>query len=263
MHVTFPTIGSGFVYYKVAHLRVCRHYWGRTPQYSEEVEDSQQVSRGERKKKTAIMTDDVAPAVIPKPKPKTAVKKSRSTDHPSYKEMIISTVGLLKERNGSSRQAILKHIKGHYNVGEGCETQVKLALKRLVDKKELIQVKGKGASGSFKNIKNKGASEAKPKRVVKKPVAKKPSTKASAKKPATPKKTTTKKTTAKKTPTKKPAAKKQSVKAKPAKKTDAKKKPAAKKASVKAGTRKAPAKKAATKKATPKKPASKAKTSKK
>ena len=162
-------------------------------------------------------------------KKKAAPKKP--ADHPKYSEMIAAAITALKERTGSSRQAIVKYISANYKVGDSAGTHVKLALKRGVASGALKQVKGAGASGSFKNV-----EKAKPK--AKKPAAKKPAAKkvkkpaAAAKKPAakkTPKKA--KKPAAKKTPkkTKKPAAKK------PAKKPAAKKSAAKKKATPKKG----------------------------
>lgn len=162
-------------------------------------------------------------------KKKAAPKKP--ADHPKYSEMIAAAITALKERTGSSRQAIVKYISANYKVGDSAGTHVKLALKRGVASGALKQVKGAGASGSFKNV-----EKAKPK--AKKPAAKKPAAKkvkkpaAAAKKPAakkTPKKA--KKPAAKKTPkkAKKPAAKK------PAKKPAAKKSAAKKKATPKKG----------------------------
>lgn len=153
------------------------------------------------------------------PKAKKAAAK-KPADHPKYSEMIAAAIGALKERTGSSRQAITKYIQATYKVGESAGTHVKQALKKGVASGALKQVKGTGASGSFKLAE-------KPKVVKKKPAAKKPA----AKKPA-----------AKKAAAKKPAAKKAVKAKKPAKKVVKKKPAAAKKA-----------KKPAAKKATPKK----------
>ena len=161
-------------------------------------------------------------------KKKAAPKKP--ADHPKYSDMIAAAIAALKERTGSSRQAIVKYISANYKGGDSAGTHVKLALKRGVASGALKQGKGAGASGSFKNAE-------KPKPKAKKPAAKKPAAKkvkkAAAKKPAakkTPKKAA-KKPAAKKTPkkAKKPAAKK------PAKKAAAKKPAAKKKATPKKG----------------------------
>ena len=147
-------------------------------------------------------------------------KTKKPAEHPKYIDMITAAIGGLKDRTGSSRQAIVKYIKANYKVGDNAEVHVKQALKRGVTSGALVQPKGTGASGSFKVVKK----EAPPK---KKPAAKKPA----AKKPAA----------------KKPAAKKA------AKKSPAKKKPVAKKAKTPKKTPKKPAKKPAAKKPAAKK----------
>lgn len=177
--------------------------------------------------------------------PKKTVAVKKPAEHPTYIEMVVAAIAALKERKGSSRQAILKYIQANYKVSESCNLHIKLSLKRGVAAGRLIQAKGTGASGSFKNAK----PEVKPKtKVVKKVAAKKPA----AKKPAA-KKPAAKKTAKKATPKKSTPAKKAAPA--PVKKTSAKKgrKPA-KKAAAPAP---APAKKAPAKKPTAKKPASK------
>merc|ERR1712037_1072203 len=147
--------------------------------------------------------------------PKKAAKAKAPAAHPKYSVMIAAAITTLKDRTGSSRQAILKYICANYKVDAAkAAVQVRLALKRGVAKGALkmARASGKGA-GSYKVVKVE-----KPKKVkkfVKKPAAKK------AKKP--------------KKAAKKPAAKK------PAKK--AAKKPAAKKAAKKPAAKKAAPKK--------------------
>jgi histone H1/5 len=166
-------------------------------------------------------------------KAKKAEKKAapkKPADHPKYSEMIAAAIGALKERTGSSRQAIVKYIAANYKVGDSAGTHVKLALKRGVVGGSLKQVKGSGASGSFKLAEKPKPAKKKP--AAKKPAAKKakkPAAKKPAAKKATPKKAA-KKPAAKKTPKK--AAKKPAAK-KPAKKTAAKKTAAKKKATPK------------------------------
>ena len=151
------------------------------------------------------------------PKAKKATKPKAPAAHPKYSEMIASAITALKDRTGSSRQAILKYICANYKVDAAkAAVQLRMALKRGVEKGALkmARASGKGA-GCYKVVKVE-----KPKKVkkVKKPAAKKPA----AKKPA-----------AKKSPkkaAKKPAAKKP---AKKAAKKPAAKKPAAKKAAAK------------------------------
>lgn len=172
-------------------------------------------------------------------KKKTAAPK-KPAEHPKYIDMITAAITTLKERTGSSRQAIVKYIKANYKVGDNADVHVKMALKRGVASGALTQPKGTGASGSFKVVKK---AEPKKKPAAKKPAAKKPAAKkAAAKKPAA------KKSTPKK---KKPATKKASS-AKKSKKPAAKK-PAKKTPSKKPAAKKPAAKKAAKKKSTPKK----------
>jgi hypothetical protein len=166
--------------------------------------------------------------------PKPAAKKpAKPAEHPKYIDMIVAAITSLKERNGSSRQAILKYIKGNYKVGEGADVHVKLALKRGVTSGALTQTKGSGASGSFKAA--KPVAEKKP---AKKPAKKPTKPKTAAKKPAAkPKKKTKspkKKAAGKKTQTKKAAAKKPAAKKGSPKKVA--KKPAAKKPAKKPKT---------------------------
>ena len=177
----------------------------------------------------------VAPAPAKLPKKKTAAKPKKPSTHPKYSEMEVAAIRSLKERGGSSRQAILKYIMANFNVGKDAKpvnAHLKLALRAGVKNKSLKQLKGTGASGSFKIGEVKAAKKpakvkkaakpkaAKPKK-AKKPAAKKAAGKKRATKPKTkkPKK-------AKKPSTKKAAAKPKKVKS--SKKTSAK--PKAKKA---------------------------------
>ncbi len=174
------------------------------------------------------------------PKKKAAPKKP--AEHPKYIDMVSAAIVALKERSGSSRQAILKYIQANYKVGDNAAVHLKMALKRGVASGTLTQPKGTGASGSFKVAKK---AEPKKKAAPKKPATKKPAAKKVAKKS---------------TPKKKPAAKK--PKSTPKKKTAAKKKPAsAKKPAAKKATKKPVAKKPAAKKPAKKTP--KKKTAKK
>ena len=178
-----------------------------------------------------------APAAAPVKKVVKAKKPAVPAAHPKYSVMIAAAITTLKDRTGSSRQAILKYVCANYKVDAAkAAVQVRLALKKGLAAGTLKHAKatpGKGA-GSFK-IGEKAKVEKK--KVVKKPKAKKPAAK-KAKKPAAKKaakkpaaKKATKKPAAKKA-AKKPAAKKPAAK-KPAAKKPAAKKPAAKKAAAK------------------------------
>ena len=167
---------------------------------------------------------------------------NKPAEHPPYADMIIAAILALKERNGSSRQAIEKYIKANYKVGE-VGPHLKMALKRGVTSEKFVHTKGVGASGSFKVAKEEKKEKKKPAAKKSDDKPKKPAAKKAAKKPAA------KKTAKKPAAVKKPAAKKPAVK-KPAAKKPATKKPAAKKPAAKK-----PAKKVAKK--SPKKAAKK------
>lgn len=80
-------------------------------------------------------------------------------EHPKYAEMIIQALHALKDRNGSSRQALDKYVKNHFKVGDKASHFIKMALKRGVENGQFINTKGSGASGSFKV--NKKCTESK------------------------------------------------------------------------------------------------------
>uniref|UniRef100_A0A671P8X0 Histone H1-like n=2 Tax=Sinocyclocheilus anshuiensis TaxID=1608454 RepID=A0A671P8X0_9TELE len=163
-------------------------------------------------------------------------------------------LNLLKERSGVSLAALKKALAaGGYDV-EKNNSRVKLAIKSLVTKGTLLQVKGTGASGSFKLSKNQTETKKKPAKKAapkaKKPAAKKP---AAAKKP---KSAAAKRPAAKKSPkkAKKPAAKKATKSPKKTKKPAAAKKAAKSPKKAKTAKPKAAKPKAAKpKKAAPKK----------
>lgn len=64
-------------------------------------------------KKVASPVKTVAAAI---PKPKKVVKAAAGSAHPPYLEMVTQAVIALKERSGSSRQAILKYILANFQV---------------------------------------------------------------------------------------------------------------------------------------------------
>ena len=115
------------------------------------------------------MSDVAAPkkavkAVVKKPKAKPT--------HPPTSEMVNTAIKTLKERGGSSLQAIKKYIAANYKVDvEKLAPFIKKYLKSAVTAGTLIQTKGKGANGSFKLSAAKKAE--KPAKKAKKPVAKK------------------------------------------------------------------------------------------
>ncbi len=208
-------------------------------------------------------TAPAPPAKVPKKKPAAKAKKAG----PSVGDLIVKAVSASKERSGVSLAALKKALAaGGYDV-EKKNSRVKLAIKSLVTKGTLVQVKGTGASGSFKLSKKQTETKKKPAKKVapkaKKPAAKKPKS-AAAKKPTakkSPKKAkkpaaaAAKKATKSPKKAKKPAAPKKAAKSpKKAKKPAAAKKPAKSPKKAKAAKPKtAKPKSAKPKKAAPKK----------
>ena len=167
------------------------------------------------------------------PKKTKATKPKVPPAHPKYIDMIQAALGSLKERGGSSRQAILKYIMANYKVGtdaSAVNVHLKMALKAGVKKGTLKQSKGTGASGSFKLGEKPKVEKPKKAKKVTKPKAAKP-------KKAAPK--------TKKTAEKKEGEKKEKKAAKPKKAKTPKK--AAKKSPKKAAKPKATKPKAASK----------------
>ncbi|KAL7050182.1 hypothetical protein ACKWTF_003976 [Chironomus riparius] len=124
-----------------------------------------------------------------KPKTDKPTKPKAPKTHPPVSEMVVNAVKTLKERGGSSLQAIKKFLVAQYKVDtDKLAPFIKKFLKSAVEKGQLLQTKGKGASGSFKLpaaakkekvVKPKVAAvkkvAAKPKKAgVKKTIAKKP-----------------------------------------------------------------------------------------
>ncbi|XKL62461.1 hypothetical protein PGB90_002294 [Kerria lacca] len=110
-------------------------------------------------------------------KTKTASKKASPT-HPPTAQMVNNAIKSLKDRGGSSLQAIKKYISSTYKVdAEKIAPFIKKYLKSAVDNGSLIRTKGKGASGSFKLtvVKTESTKNIKPKS-IKSSTAKKSST---------------------------------------------------------------------------------------
>lgn len=142
---------------------------------------------------------------------------------PSYYDLIKVAITELKDRTGSSRQAISKVVSSKKSIYD--QKALNRALKAGIESGKLVPVKG-----SYKL----SVAEKKP---VKKTAAKKPAAKKTTKKAPSKKKTVVKKAPAKKTvttkkkaplkkkaPTKKPAAKKKATTTKSKAKTTSKKK---------------------------------------
>lgn len=176
---------------------------------------------------TASVPAAAAATTTPKKSKAAAKPKAKKTvpSHPKTADMVNAAIANLKERGGSSLQAIKKYIASNYKVDvEKLAPFIRKYLKSAVTNGTLVQKKGKGASGSF-GLNPNQKSEKK----AKKPAAKKA---ASGEKKA-----------------KKPAAKKAAAGEKKAKPSAAKK---AKKSPAK--PKKAPAAKKAAKPKKPKTP---------
>ncbi|XP_029714984.2 histone H1 [Aedes albopictus] len=126
---------------------------------------------------TAVEVAAVTPVLVtPSKTPKKSkaamasriVKKlNKPSTHPPVKEMVMAAIMHLKERKGSSLQAVKKYIGTNYECDVlRLNTFILKALKSGVEKGTLIQTKGTGASGSFKLKDKKAPVEKKPNKAV-------------------------------------------------------------------------------------------------
>ncbi|NXG64184.1 H110 protein, partial [Hemiprocne comata] len=140
-----------------------------------------------------------AKVLAKKPKKAAGGSKARKPAGPSVTELITKAVSASKERKGLSLAALKKALAaGGYDV-EKSNSRIKLGLKSLVSKGTLVQIKGTGASGSFRLSKKPG--EVKEKAPKKRTAAAKPK-KPAAKKPVSATKKPKRAVTAKKSPKK-------------------------------------------------------------
>jgi histone H1/5 len=185
-----------------------------------------------------------APAAKPK---KTRVKAVAA--HPKFLDMIKDAIETLKDRNGSSRQAISKVILTKYpSVNpDTMNSHIRKALKRGIETGALTRPQRSSATGATGKFKLGDTKPAKPanSKAVKKTAKKRPAKKAGATKTAKPaaKSPRKKKSAGKKTAGKKATKAKTKKAGSPKKKA----KPAAKKAAKKPKAKKSPTKKAAKK----------------
>lgn len=134
--------------------------------------------------------------IMPPKKVTSAPKKVAPTVPTSYRDMIKDAIINLKERNGSSRQAIKKYVQSNNKINVTSQSvfdsQFNKAIKAGVEKNEFTQPKG--PSGPLKLAKKDAVPKAAPKPAAKPAV--KPAAKPTAKAPAKtgPKKTVTKTT---------------------------------------------------------------------
>lgn len=145
--------------------------------------------------------------------PKKGAKKTKvvraKANHPPTAVMVNSAIKSLKERGGSSLQAIKKYVASTYKVdAEKLAPFIKKFIKSSVASGALVQTKGKGASGSFKlaaTVVSKKPAVAEKK--VAKPAAKSPKKAAPAVKTSTRRAPTARKEVPKRGAPKKPAPK--------------------------------------------------------
>ncbi|XP_061655725.1 histone H1-like [Phyllopteryx taeniolatus] len=173
---------------------------------------------------------EVAPAQAAPAKSSTKKKPSSGTKAagPSASELILQAVAASNDRNGVSLVALKKYLAGKGYDVEKNRARLKAVIKGMVVKGAIVQIKGTGASGSFKmskkNEDNKPKAPAKAdkssnkdKKVAtqkvmtsKKPAAKKATKKSP--KTATPKKVKKPAKASKKSPAAKKVAKPRTVK---------------------------------------------------
>jgi len=80
-------------------------------------------------------------------------KAMAKSDHPQYDVMIKEAIADLKERKGSSRQAILKYLMANFDLGDDVKivnNHLKKALVRMTEADVLRRPKGIGSTGSFR-----------------------------------------------------------------------------------------------------------------
>lgn len=106
------------------------------------------------------------PPATPVKSPKKRTKSSRKKTGPTVSDRILKAVSASTERGGVSLAALKKALKaGGYDVVKN-NARILIAIRRLVANKSLVQIKGTGASGSFKP--NKKPPTPRKKKVVKK-----------------------------------------------------------------------------------------------
>merc|ERR1711903_316542 len=129
-------------------------------------------------------------------------KKAAAALHPPYEQMVKAALVALKDRTGSSAQAIAKYMRANFKgLPENMPKQLSKCPKRCVENEKLKKVKASYKLGTLKA--DPKPKKPKKKKVVKKKVVKK---KVAKKKPAPKKKAAPKKKPAKKKPAKKKAA---------------------------------------------------------
>ena len=109
-----------------------------------------------------IQTDNMSTTDANKPK--------KTVNHPTYAEMVASSIAMLKDRRGSSRQAITKHVCANYDVDAvRASFYIQKALKKGIEEGTFKKAKesGKGA-GRYKLVLKKETTSKGTKPAVKK-----------------------------------------------------------------------------------------------
>uniref|UniRef100_V9IKD2 Histone H1.1 n=1 Tax=Apis cerana TaxID=7461 RepID=V9IKD2_APICE len=115
---------------------------------------------------TAVEAAENPTAPAKKPSKSKSKAQREKASHPPTSEMVNAAIKELKDRKGSSLQAIKKYIASTYKVdGEKFAPFIKRYLKSAVTSGTVVQTKGKGASGSFKLSTGKNSESSKTKKV--------------------------------------------------------------------------------------------------
>ncbi|XP_078051894.1 histone H1-like [Augochlora pura] len=133
------------------------------------------------------------PSLVPSPVKKAAKSKAKSlrskSSHLPTSEMVNAAIKELKDRKGSSLQAIKKYISTTYKIdGDKLSPFIKRYLKTALTSGAVVQTSGKGASGSFKLSINSSTTTATGQSPRKKPIKKAEVAKMAVKKPVVAKK---------------------------------------------------------------------------
>ncbi|KAI8480075.1 histone H3-K27 trimethylation, partial [Branchiostoma belcheri] len=172
------------------HLKIVKSCLSRAKDYSRHAPRHGVKMLGQRFQRRELKLITMSAPAPVAPKKKVARKPKKPAAHPPVAKMVAAAIAALKDRKGSSLQAIKKYIAANY--------------KNMLAKGLLTQAKGKGAAGSFRL--GAAAKKAPKKRKAKKPKAKKAKKAKKARKPKAKKAKKPKAKKAKKA--KKPAAKK-------------------------------------------------------
>merc|ERR1712144_94588 len=103
-----------------------------------------------------------------------AAKKVAGPAHPPYEKMVKAALVALKDRTGSSTQAIAKYMKANYDLPENFAKSLSRFLKKFVESGKLVKVKASYKLGSLKTEPKPKKKTPKKTTAPKKKVAKKP-----------------------------------------------------------------------------------------